>query len=372
MHILALEPFYGGSHQVFLDSWIERSEHQWTLLTLPATKWKWLMRHSAATFAEEVERRWNQGERWDLVFCTDMLNLAEFRGLADREVARLPSVIYFHENQFTYPVRREHERDFHFAMTNLTSALAADQVWFNSAYHRDDFLEAAGVFLKRMPDRQLPGAIAAIRAKTQVHPPGIVPFPPRQRRDPGPLRIVWSARWEHDKGPDVFFAAVQMLAESGCDFRLSVLGEQFAEIPPVFEQARRQLRLQIAHWGYVESGDEYREILTHSDVVVSTAGHEFFGIAIVEAMAAGAYPLLPSRLSYPELLSGDDQVDPTGFLYDGSAEQLTARLRQLQTTLQQTGTVWTGDAGRLVRLMTKYHLDRLVPQRDQAVKCITR
>jgi glycosyltransferase involved in cell wall biosynthesis len=34
--------------------------------------------------------------------------------------------------------------------------------------------------------------------------------------------------------------------------------------------------------------------------VVSTAEHEFFGIAVVEAMAAGAFPVLPDRLVYPE------------------------------------------------------------------------
>jgi len=33
---------------------------------------------------------------------------------------------------------------------------------------------------------------------------------------------------------------------------------------------------------------------------VSTAQHEFFGLAVVEAIAAGAFPVLPNRLVYPE------------------------------------------------------------------------
>ena len=99
MRILALEPYYGGSHKAFLDGWSQASRHPWTILSLPAYKWKWRMRHAAVTFADQVRRRLAQGERWDLVFCCDMLNLAEFLGLAPKEVRDLPSVTYFHENQ---------------------------------------------------------------------------------------------------------------------------------------------------------------------------------------------------------------------------------------------------------------------------------
>ena len=58
----------------------------------------------------------------------------------------------------------------------------------------------------------------------------------------------------------------------------------------------------IEHWGYVASRAEYLRLLAASDLVISTADHEFFGISVLEAIAAGAFPLLPNRLSYPELI----------------------------------------------------------------------
>ena len=242
MHILALEPYYGGSHKAFLDGWSQASRHRWTLLSLPPYKWKWRMRHAAVTFADEVRQRLTQGQRWDGVFCSDMLNLAEFRGLAPGEVAGLPTVFYFHENQLTYPVRVESERDYQFAMTNMTGALAADAVWFNSTFHRDSFLNALETFLGRMPDHQPTDAVPRIGQKAKIHPPGIAPIPERDDREPGPLRIVWAARWEHDKNPEDFFAALRLVKTRGEAFRLSVVGEQFRESPAVFCPGPRGIR----------------------------------------------------------------------------------------------------------------------------------
>ena len=54
MRILALEPYYGGSHQAFLDGWIAHSQHEWTVVSLPAYHWKWRMRHAAITMARRA------------------------------------------------------------------------------------------------------------------------------------------------------------------------------------------------------------------------------------------------------------------------------------------------------------------------------
>lgn len=339
MNILALEPYYGGSHKAFIDGLRRASRHNWTLLTLPAHKWKWRMRHSAITFATQLRTLAGKGRRWELLFCSDMLNLAEFAALAPREIADLPKVIYFHENQLTYPVRVEDERDYQFAMTNLTSALAAEAVWFNSRFHMDSFLAALAKFLKSMPDNQPLDAVEDIRRKSSIHPPGIDDFPLRPGRRPGALRILWVARWEHDKNPEDFVESLRILKAKNVHFRLSVLGQSFREQPEAFARASEDFRDLIDHWGYQKSREDYGRALCEADVVVSTANHEFFGISVLEAVAAGAYPLVPERLSYPEILGLGRIEGAEQFFYDGTTADLACKLSELAARVE-TGALW--------------------------------
>jgi len=92
------------------------------------------------------------------------------------------------------------------------------------------------------------------------------------------------------------------LLVQGLDFRLALLGENFNTIPPVFDSARQRYGDRIVQYGYVESRNDYLNWLTLGDIVVSTARQENFGIAVVEAIRHGCLPILPERLSYPEIL----------------------------------------------------------------------
>ena len=361
MRILALEPYYGGSHKAFIDGWSARSRHAWQLLSLPAYKWKWRMRHAAMTFAFELTEQ--PACDFEIVFCSDMLNLAEFRGLAPERISTLPTVIYFHENQLTYPVRHESERDYHFGLTNISSALAAKAVWFNSSYNRDSFLDAARALLRQMPDHHPSEAIDKISAKSAVFGQGIDAAPPRKQREQGPIRLLWAARWEHDKNPNLFFAALKTLKARGVDFRLSVVGEQFRDTPQIFVPAEQEFKDHIDRWGYQSSRSEYEEALSAADVFVSTAEHEFFGISAAEAIAAGAYPLLPHRLAYPELVDGDE------FFYDGTAEQLTRQLVNLAQRVNK-GSLWGNDPDRARRKVQRFTWPALVPTLDDAIEQI--
>jgi glycosyltransferase involved in cell wall biosynthesis len=277
------------------------------------------MRLAAPFYARKLNET---GRRFDRILCSAYLDAAAFRGLAPGWVREAPLLAYFHENQFAYPVQAENERDLHFALTNMTTALASDSLAFNSEYNFRSLLEGVEGLIKRPGDMKIGDPSEAIRAKSRVLPPGTdfsaidaVKGPGRG----GPPVIVWNHRWEHDKNPELFFETLFRLDREGIDFRLVVLGESFERRPAVFDEARERLSRRLLHFGYVRSRREYARWLKHGDIAVSTARHEFFGISVIEAVRAGCRPLLPRRLSYTELF-------PEEFLYDD--EDFAQRLKE--------------------------------------------
>ena len=299
------------------------------------------MRHAAVEFARQIEQRSSNGESWDVVFCTDMLNAAELRSLA-RPMSNLPMVVYFHENQFAYPIRGKQNPDHHFLITNFISALAGDEVWFNSQFNLESMISGLVEHSETWPDFDPRAEIASIREKARIVPPPIS-FPKnnvatliadrKSRIQAGdPVHLVWAARWEYDKNPDALLKCLELLAQQRVPFRLSVIGEQADYIPASFDSIREQFELQIENWGYQESRDVYWSVLNSADVLLSTATHEFFGLSVAEAISVGTWPMLPNRLAYPELLGIENASERTDlFLYQSTAKQLAAKIRKLDS-----------------------------------------
>lgn len=331
LRILALEPYYGGSHRAVLDGLVERIDAEWTLLTLPARKWKWRMRGAAIGMAAEAARLAAESlerPRFDLIFASTFLNLAEFRGLAGPGLAAVPAIVYFHENQLVYPNRHTAEWDYQFPLTNITSALSADVCVFNSSWNLERFTAEIPGFIREFPDHHPKGIATRIAEKSRVIAP---PFDPASfDRALGPqgmaaaprgprCRIVWPHRWEHDKNPEEFFSAVAMLASEGLDFEVVVAGQSFRETDTLMRDAAAALGDRLVHCGEPSTRDEYAGLLASADVAVSTAVNEFFGLAMVEACYAGCAPVVPDRLAYQELYGAGERY--------ASPDELVARLR---------------------------------------------
>ncbi len=355
LNILFLEPFFGGSHEVFANGFKTAMEaatdHAVTLATLPDRFWKWRMRGASLAFAEQV----TDFSAYDLIVTTDMLDLADLIALGGRDLP--PTWLYFHENQLDYPLAEGEKRDFHLGFTNIVSALAADRVFFNSRYHMDAFFNAADKLIRKLPDFQPQGAIKAIMAKAEIIYPGCR----FERQNPhraveqkeGPL-IVWNHRWEHDKNPELFFKGLEHLKQKKIPFSLAILGERYSKSPEVFDRAQETFDRELAAYGYQESRDDYIDWLCKADIVVSCAIQENFGISVVEAIGHGCVPLLPNRLSYPELIPADlhDLLlyqDET--LFFNMLEKMTAAFDR-----------YKGLSDRLSSLMAAYEWSNIIEQ----------
>lgn len=324
MHILWLDPFHGGSHAAVAAGYAARSAHRVTLLTMSiAGGWRWRMRGGAVTLARRATQL---ATRPDLIVASDMLDLATFRALTAGSLAGVPAALYFHENQLTYPLPPGRKRDLSFAWVNYTAALSADAVLFNSAFHRRDFLAALPGLLGRYHDERELATIEQIAAKSLVLAPGIdlasLDLPAGAAAARAAPAILWSSRWEYDKQPELFFAALEVIAARGLAFALIVAGEHIDPGAPAFVAARERWGPRLVHWGYAPTRADYARLLHHADLVVSTAAQEYFGIGVVEALYCGCAPLLPRRLNYPELLPPEHHAD---CLY-ASDEQLPAAL----------------------------------------------
>ncbi|XP_035908561.1 glycosyltransferase-like domain-containing protein 1-like [Anopheles stephensi] len=314
-HILILEAFYGGSHKQLIDVLVKYlDEREYDLLTIPAKKWHWCARMSALQFAGRI----STAHRYQTIFCSSVLNLSELIGMRT-DLAHCRKIVYFHENQLCYPVRESKQRDVQYGINQITTCLCADRVLFNSRYNMDSFLDSIQSFLNIVPNMSFKGVREKIAPKCEVlyYPVEFSNLSTRtdekEDKENKPLHIIWPHRWEHDKNPEQLLEALLALQEKGVSFHISILGERFETIPKCFENLEDQLPGKVLQFGPL-AREDYRRTLAEGDVVLSTALHEFYGVAMLEAVHSGCVPLAPNRLVYPELYPKDKLFNTTGQL----------------------------------------------------------
>ncbi len=301
MNILLLEPWFGGSHRVWAEGYARHSAHDVQLLTLPAQFWKWRMQGAAVTLAREIRER---GLKPDVILASGMMNVATLRALLPTPA---PLALYLHENQLTYPQNRRQRHGWQYGFVNYVSALAADRVFFNSAWHRGVFLDELPRMLRHFGDCNEEGSVECIRQKAGVLAPGMElarldRLRPAHVRPEATALILWNHRWDEDKNPVLFLDSLLALAADGVPFRVALAGANERQAPAEFEAAREQLGERVVQYGHVGDEAAYGRLLWSSDYVVSAANQDFFGMAVVEAIYCGCVPILPQRLNYPNLV----------------------------------------------------------------------
>lgn len=348
MKALLLSAYDAESHQLWRQNLKQMFPHiEWVELTLPPRYFSWRVRGNSLSWAFGHPKQINA--QYDFLLCTSMTDLSALRGFSPA-LARLPSIVYFHENQFAYPANpnplAERTNIVEPQLLSIYTALCADWIIFNSHWNRNSFIDGASQLLRKLPDHVPTGLIAKLSKSTVIPVPladGL--FQSRGNKTPRPdqaLDIVWNHRWEYDKGPALLLAIVELLVQDNVFFRLHLLGQRFRQTPTEFVHLQQILNKYNERHGvaaptmsYLASRDEYLQVLAQADVVLSTALHDFQGLALLEAIALGCSPLAPARLVYPEYLEGN-------FLYNDSPllrEQAVAAASRLSSwaKLKQSG-----------------------------------
>lgn len=134
-------------------------------------------------------------------------------------------------------------------------------------------------------------------------------FPPA----PEALLAVYVSRLTERKHPEHAIEAIRALSAKGCGrpVRLVLAGNDATEC------GGRCRVLAGADPGIVFLGfqEDVRPILAGADLFLLPAPEEAFGMAVIEAMAAGVPPVLPASGAFPHLVRHGE----TGLLYDPGA-----------------------------------------------------
>lgn len=309
--ILIVDSFFTGSHKYWGIRLQKMLDFEIELLTLSGKHWKWRMEGGAYELAQKFK---TLAKKPKIIIATDMVNIPLFYAFSGITEEEIPCVMYFHENQFSYPISnldtdKKQGRDNHYSFINLTSALFASQLVFNSKFNKNSFFHGAQKLISKLPDNKL----SLSNLNSSVIYPGIEQSNKNyQEKDFNNPTILWNHRWEHDKNPELFIRGLEILQAKGIKFKLIILGKgtDKKDVKTLFEN---KFSSELIHCGYLETREEYLYLVSKATHLPVTSKHDFFGLSVAEAMNLGCFPILPNHQAYPEHLSNNDE---SGLLYD--------------------------------------------------------
>lgn len=168
-----------------------------------------------------------------------------------------------------------------------------------------------------------------VKTKDLVIPLGVnLPKPEQEKTEFANLQspvILFMSRVDPKKGLDLLIPALQNLANSGIDFHFVLAGSN-PQDPEYESKIRSQISTALPNkvtiTGFV-TGDRKLSLLQNADLFVLPSYYENFGIAVVEAMAAGT-PVCISRGVY---IWEDILTAEAGWVCDQNVTSLTEILR---------------------------------------------
>lgn len=288
--IWLLSAYHADSHAWWSNWLINKLPFNWHLFSLPGRHFRWRIRGNPLAWMDLLPSTPPAA-----IVATSMVDLATLRGIRP-DLGAVPTLLYFHENQFAYPLSAGQHRSIDPQMVQLYAALSANRLAFNSAWNRDSFFEGITSLGRRLPDHCPEDLALRLAPKSEILPVPLRPIAPQAKDD---QLILWNHRWEYDKSPELFADAITLLRQRNIPFRLALLGPRPGPTPNALSRLREIAGSRILVDAEV-TREDYNHWLARARLVVSTATHEFQGLAVMEAVSAGAAPLVPDALCYVE------------------------------------------------------------------------
>lgn len=317
MNFFIAEAYYGGSHALIANLFKEQLTslgYDVHIFKLSPRHWRWRLQSGHISLSDKMNAfTLETGKVPDFILTTSMTNTLALKGLLKPSLRKAKLITFFHENQLAYPlnpqdISQKAKADFlkfYFSEFHLSQCLGSDHIFFNSNYNYQTTLEGIHDFLKKAPDEKPKNHLEFIKEKAKVIHLGVpIEWLAQPSWKERPYRILWSHRLEYDKNPSEFCQLARDLNSSLSNIsslELSLLGEQRAQEDP-FQSLKLEFGSQVIHTQRLESRDHYLNELKNCRLLPVTSHQEFFGISVMEAIFQGVIPLLPNRLSYPELI----------------------------------------------------------------------
>jgi len=246
-----------------------------------------------------------------LLFTSEAMNLADLHRLMP-DMAKVPSVVYFHDNQLPAGEGAEASGN---ELANLSTAMAASEIWFNSQYHQYSFQAKATALVARQPELLNRNPMAEVIGKSVLMVP------------PMDLHIAkhLQASAKYSRRPRTIFvptrdADIQLLnqgltilARRGEEFELVTVGP-LDDLSPEFTRVT------------IPEVDEYAQVagMLQSSIFLSGRFASPCDHQAALALSAQCWPVLPADGAYLELIPQELHGQ---CLYNGTPDGLYACVR---------------------------------------------
>jgi len=161
--------------------------------------------------------------------------------------------------------------------------------------------------------------------------------------------LVYFGRFSINKGLDRLIDAFDVLKDEVPATRLHIMGRDWDDVlPSLMEQIRRVRHGESITIHQDPSDDDIRRVIAESSFFVSASRYEGFGLALVEALAAGLLPIASPIPSFASILenSGTESLVP----FDDAAEAG----RSMATFIREAQKGYGGRRNDAIQLASRY------------------